>query len=517
MAYSYVGQAALDALNENHADQRTIAWKETTGTIQGDFIQTPPKEYWGQADVQPGHSDFLPQVFYDNIIKAERWVDISSLSPPAGKFMEKIRDAIAAVGATGKDVTIRMIFSHVPGAHVDTKSVLKELTSTVPEGSNVKVWLAAYRKGFSWNHSKICAVDGTYLMAGGHNYYDVDYLMNSPVHDISMRVDGQVTYDAHRFLQASWKWLIATHSGRTCGCLPAIWQLLPEWMPCVSFKRVDMNHFPEDAGTYPPSLPDDLLGASAEPSGSNMIAMGRHGSIGECPSDTAITAMLGSAQQKICMSLQDLGPLTLPASIDFGDVSPMPGGKWPKDYFEKLADAMTRGVQVNIVLSQPLAGPVGGYGYGWTSADVCAELLQVLQDMNPDMAQAQINQIANAQLKCTYITEVAGSDAYPDGIKFGNHAKFFCIDDKTFFIASQNLYICNLAEWGMVVDDPGEAQRVMDDYFNPMFAQCTGNCVLADDMIARMGINRTSNKGESESSMKLHFQGISKHQYARLT
>lgn len=40
------------------------------------------------------------------------------------------------------------------------------------------------------------------------------------------------------------------------------------------------------------------------------------------------------------------------------------------------------------------------------------------------------------------------------------------IDDQAFYLGSQNLYVANLAEWGILVDDKQTAQQVLDDYWN---------------------------------------------------
>jgi len=43
---------------------------------------------------------------------------------------------------------------------------------------------------FSWNHAKIISVDGREALVGGHNLYSRDYLVDDPVHDLSMRISG---------------------------------------------------------------------------------------------------------------------------------------------------------------------------------------------------------------------------------------------------------------------------------------------------------------------------------------
>jgi len=57
-----------------------------------------------------------------------------------------------------------------------------------------------------------------------------------------------------------------------------------------------------------------------------------------------------------------------------------------------------------------------------------------------------------------------------------NHAKFFIVDDLCYYIGSQNLYIANLAEWGIIVDDEAQTRKVLEEYWRPMW-----NCSYKKD------------------------------------
>merc|ERR1712241_899677 len=50
--------------------------------------------------------------------------------------------------------------------------------------------------------------------------------------------------------------------------------------------------------------------------------------------------------------------------------------------------------------------------------------------------------------------------------------KFFMIDDCCYYIGSQNLYIANLAEWGVVVDCEEKTHSILEQYWNPMWKAC---------------------------------------------
>ena len=49
------------------------------------------------------------------------------------------------------------------------------------------------------------------------------------------------------------------------------------------------------------------------------------------------------------------------------------------------------------------------------------------------------------------------------------HAKHFIVDDVCTYIGSQNLYICDLAEWGVVVDDAEATKKIIREYWQPMW------------------------------------------------
>lgn len=71
-------------------------------------------------------------------------------------------------------------------------------------------------------------------------------------------------------------------------------------------------------------------------------------------------------------------------------------------------------------------------------------------------------------LRVCYIRVARGSK-WEDGTNIGMHAKHFIIDDIAAYVGSQNLYICDLAEWGVLIDDKEQVQKMMDEYWKPMW------------------------------------------------
>ena len=99
--------------------------------------------------------------------------------------------------------------AHLPGMPTNCNAVIKALTNDLPTDEDVKlhIWVGAWRRGFSWNHAKIIAVDGVFLHTGGHNLWDKHYLANNPVHDLSFELEGRVARDGHRFANLQWAFI----------------------------------------------------------------------------------------------------------------------------------------------------------------------------------------------------------------------------------------------------------------------------------------------------------------------
>ena len=65
--------------------------------------------------------------------------------------------------------------------------------------------------------------------------------------------------------------------------------------------------------------------------------------------------------------------------------------------------------------------------------------------------------------------------SWEGGENIGNHAKFLIADDQAAYIGSQNLYVAQLAEHGVLIDDAETVSRIIETYWSPMwrFSQIT--------------------------------------------
>src|SRR5262249_4749605 len=133
---------------------------------------------------------------------------------PDYRFLAALRNAITTLATSQRRVTIRLLIGQFPPVGADAKGFLGELirdARKVP-GANLTIYASAMRScggnvfchSFSWNNAKIVAVDGRIAVVGGHNLWTQDYLIDDPVHDLSMQVSGGAARDAHRFADALW-------------------------------------------------------------------------------------------------------------------------------------------------------------------------------------------------------------------------------------------------------------------------------------------------------------------------
>merc|ERR1719163_2005263 len=178
--------------------------------------------------------------------KTKVWLDVTSLGPPDGLFMTEFKKGLADICKTAesqeKPIVIRMLFGNIVGMPVNCDAVMEELTSDLPEEPNIEMWVGAWRRGVSWNHSKIIAVDGKYLHNGGHNLWDAHYLKNNPVHDLSMYCEGGVAADGHRFANGMWRFIKREQSG----LIGKVVSMMPDNLPMALQTRVTVSEYPYD-------------------------------------------------------------------------------------------------------------------------------------------------------------------------------------------------------------------------------------------------------------------------------
>ena len=295
-----------------------------------------------------------------------------------------------------------------------------------------------------------------------------------------------------QFANQQWHFIEKKQSG----FIGQLAEKIPDSMPVIWQNRVIVSEWPiKVASEFPPVYDCDFAPRYEKPENSvPVIAVGRLGTmtISHRPADDAFVAMIDASQNVIRMSLQDLGPVCIPKTK-----LALPGLKWPKMYLNALARAIyKRKVDVEIIVSNPNSIPghlsmtEANYGNGWTCVDVAAEIIKRIKKQFPFADTSVLRHSVEDNLRVSYIRH-DGESTYEDGTNIGNHSKFFIIDDKAAYIGSQNLYMADLAEWGVIVDNEDETKKMIEEYWNPMWnASYTGKDIDVQEVMDGLDINR---------------------------
>lgn len=75
------------------------------------------------------------------------------------------------------------------------------------------------------------------------------------------------------------------------------------------------------------------------------------------------------------------------------------------------------------------------------------------------------------------------------------------MDKTAYYLGSQNLYIANLGEWGIIVDDEKMTKKVMGEYWNPLWEQSyTENDCDIQKVMDGLGIDRDGGSWKDASA-----------------
>ncbi|HCC08358.1 MAG TPA: hypothetical protein DEP72_09410 [Clostridiales bacterium] len=442
----------------------------------------------------PGHSYSFYESIYELIISAEKFVDITTLSPFTGYFLSAIRNAITYISnkEENKRPIIRILYSNpLPNIPpLDVKNFLTDLTRDINENSKMEIYVSILRSSFtSWNHSKIIAVDGIRSIVGGHNMWGEHYLDSNPVFDVSMENSGTSTLHAHCYADDLWDYMIwrKDPTPRLLFSYDKKEDLkLGAYFP--DFKKDEYLHAAYTFNTFSKkneisldAFPDKNIFKNIKQSLSNkssgnipILSVGRRAAIDVFPkidsyvtthiepSDDMMIKLISLAQKNIRMSLQAFHLL-------YGLVA-----AYNNKLFVELGKAIERGVDIYIVISNPgaIAGGLGSFSApydGENPDEINAKLFEVMvTDLN--MVEITAKNLINTHFNVASL-RYSSDETYPNNIPISNHAKTFMVDDTVFYIGSQNQYICNLNEFGYIVESSDKAQEYKNLYWTPLWEQ----------------------------------------------
>ena len=403
-----------------------------------------------------GHSDAVIDRFYQLVAGAGHAVDITALQPaPDFRFLAALRNAVTMLARSHRAVTLRILVGQYPPDGVDAKALLAELVrdaKAVP-GARLTVYAAAMRSctgsfscgSLSWNHAKIVAVDGSKVLAGGHNMWSQDYLIDLPVHDIFLQIRGPAATDAHHFADRLWRYA-CRNGGLISPVSTYVYRSGAAGIADGCLETIELPPVPATAADVP------VLATGR-------LAAGMTGHFAN-QDDLARDLIFGAALHDIRAAQQDV------AFILPGQAAPL----YPELTLEAWAGHMLAGRgDVYLVLSNLGAGgrSMSSYSNGVPLDAVAWKMLAVAQ------AHSALPRPALVDLLCRRFHLAPfrfGPDAaWPGGEQIGNHGKFWMVDDRYFYIGSYNLYPVDIQEFGYIVDDRAAAAELRRTYWDKLW------------------------------------------------
>lgn len=405
----------------------------------GLVAQTPPG-LWGKkaGDYKIGAGAFLVNRIRDLIGNAEKFVDITTLCQfPDGQFKAGIQNGLKKLASSGRHVRVRILAGYYPSAMQKQSVYLEDLIQPLKTaGGNLEIFVAAQRTDtISWNHAKIVAVDGKRAILGGENQWDGDYLEKAPVHDLNVELAGSAVYHMHLFADAIWK--------SVC----KYW--LPDWKPAYwksGAKKVTTKCLPNCGLKKIPGRGQvSVLGVAR---------FGRLYSKHPNPADYAMLLSIRAAQKVVQIAQQDLG---------LGPLYWKPG-------MQAIAEALVRGCDVYVVLSDDDGKAGSGSSYSTTTVADTADHIKGYVKAVPNAPKGKkLTELLCNKLHLTTL-RFGPSNKWPDPpYEFANHSKFLMVDDKVFYVGSENLYPSDLIEYGVFMNDPAAMKQIRAEYWDKLW------------------------------------------------
>lgn len=456
-------------LIQNWKDFEHITYEKTEGNLlQGSWVLQTPK-YWGGSakDLPNGHSHSLGTEIRELIASAQSNVDITTLfsEPVDGLFLESIAKGIGALAAKNRPIDIRILIGNYLQYFPDTEGLLRNIERLAPniKGSKLRIFAAGLRvTSLSWNHSKIITVDSQRAIVGGHNWWWQDYLCWAPVHDVSMRLVGPAAGSALRYCNRLWEHVdywnrraLGIYSNDYDGPTGKIGGNSLKWVP----------------GSYGP-----------DPGKTSVLSLARLGRMDwgkGNQSDYSFRDAMALAKKSIKISQQDLLLVLAPDAA----------------LLQELARAILEGVAVSVVLTSPGAQSGAGTSY-WTGASLQAtanavalatliaarargiSIDEAIRRLRENFRLAPLRFSGDSEWPAQRTHEHCGQPRVAR--KIANHAKVWIVDDRLFYVGSQNFYPCDHQEFGYVVEGEAETAVLLESYWNPLW-QWSGRASLALD------------------------------------
>jgi phosphatidylserine/phosphatidylglycerophosphate/cardiolipin synthase-like enzyme len=476
-------------------------------------------------------SDKMLDDVWQLVSAARHQVDVTTLFNPTGRFKAALRNSIQYAAnqlvGTGGTLTVRVLVGEQkapPKAGVaiwglqnwlpgeirklhEQSSDPRALAAYLGHGlspaaaARLKLYVGVYHPSVSvWNHSKIVAVDGTRALVGGHNLWDAfPYFDLTPVHDLSILVEGGAAKSAHKFADQLWATTCSSAEGEEIAGAQTVWT----WDAAKGIAATALSVASTDAvtgskyyacptaATAPPALPPPNVPFNGT---TTVYGIGKLGTwlpngasgSGRNPADAALAAMIRGASHAVYLSQQNLsGPIRaseqLPSFIGKGLLARATGaladylgaqGMWTVPVLEAIAGAAANDRSVRIVIADAQAANE----YNSSGAKAVLAAIMARWPGRPSTAVKTEAQLA-CNLEVAYLRSSDDAVPYPaawtgNGDRLpGNHVKMVIVDpgtgDAGYYVGSQNLYANELAEFGYMVFGQAATNALTTAYWDP--------------------------------------------------
>jgi hypothetical protein len=354
----------------------------------------------------------------------------------------------------------------------------------------------------SWTHAKVFSIDGITAIAGGQNYWN-DYIPRQghiPPHDVSMQINGAGSTAAHQFANTLWNYV--ANQANTGDLYIKSWQLGAPTFGTDLPPTFDANMYPPPAqpesipvlavgnlGMWLPGELDSLKNEAlsvltnpkkqVSPKNTYQNVMNAYNGLIDFPfsafaensskatqaSTTARHILLKEVAQNghLRISQQKIADTDLVGTPVYNDKGGVP---WPGQFMEAIVSALKdKNATVDIIVSFRDSGsytPIGGY-----SDDMGAIALRgVIVDL---LGRALNNNIEQANALADKLLTVKTTDITDQPSNNANHAKIWIVDDKVFYVGSDNIYPAYLQEFGYIIGSSEKTQEFIQNYWNPMW------------------------------------------------
>jgi hypothetical protein len=414
-----------------------------------------------------------------------------------GEFRAAIIGGLKDLAKKGNPVSVRILMGNVLGqigsAAPDVSGLLHDIREAIKDQPRcLDIWASSMCwEAASWNHAKFVAVDAGTLIAGGHNMWADVYLKRSPIFDISMRYDGPIAKGGHDFANGIWNF-VARFPGSPRTFVNALntkleivrtsppsqhpqAQPVARGLPTMWVSNPGWGVFQKDGKDI---IQSTMLIALYE-----ALKTTSH----VCISQQALASKRDYTMRGINYAI--LRPSGFPDPVMTGS-DPDPGAPISTHYYhyrliDGLADVILRSEQnkVDIVLSPRRNGYYNGEPE-WQIFDMLGYRLHQ-RDTRHDKHYwvDRLNRQVRLRFPAVRYPDINGTiyERWRDsGQLMGNHAKFWMLDSKLFYVGSENLYPtmgftvssgsrvdASLQEFGVIAEaDTTVSNMVLGEYFN---------------------------------------------------